>query len=246
MRRVWSLLVAVVPVACGAPADSPTSGAQAVMGQVEVHPAVQLTEAQQEGMLIFESLCWTCHGSAGRGDGPAVQSGSVPAPPSFHQPQYATATGEQLARLFTPTVAGEDPDHPHMQYVASLLRPERFDAALSFVPAIAYPSEIPGSAIAGRRIYEFRCVGCHGPEGRGDGPAAASLTMMRPADFTADTLIARSNWDALYRRIREGGRQVHGSSMPPWAVVFSDAETWDLVAYIATFQDVLQPPHWMP
>jgi cytochrome c553 len=31
-------------------------------------------------------------------------------------------------------------------------------------------------------IFESRCVACHGPEGRGDGPAAANLNP-RPRDF---------------------------------------------------------------
>jgi hypothetical protein len=41
-----------------------------------------------------------------------------------------------------------------MQFVASLLKPERFGDALSFVQVLAYPPEIPGSAFAGKAIYD--------------------------------------------------------------------------------------------
>jgi mono/diheme cytochrome c family protein len=70
---------------------------------------------------------------------------------------------------------------------------------------------------------------------------------MPPADFTTDTLIAARNWEAVFRRIREGGRAVHGSSMPPWGIVLSEEETWDVVAFLATFQPgVLSRPAWAP
>ena len=35
----------------------------------------------------------------------------------------------------------------------------------------------------GRRVYAPRCAVCHGPDGRGNGPAAPSL-IPRPRDFT--------------------------------------------------------------
>jgi mono/diheme cytochrome c family protein len=134
-----------------------------------------------------------------------------------------------------------------MQYVSSLLRPERFTEALSFIPALSYPPEILGSALAGERLYDYRCSGCHGVSGRGDGTASGSLIQMPPADFTTDTLIAARNWEAVFRRIREGGRAVHGSSMPPWGIVLSEEETWDVVAFLATFQPgVLSRPAWAP
>ena len=66
--------------------------------------------------------------------------------------------------------------------VALLLAP-----ALSLLPAKApaqeagreqltladWPAE--GAAARGRRVYENYCLGCHGEEGAGDGPAARYL-----------------------------------------------------------------------
>ena len=127
-----------------------------------------------------------------------------------------------------------------MRYVMSILQPEKFMEALSYVPALIYPSEIPGSAIAGHAIYEPRCAVCHGETGRGDGVAAESLITATPADFTKDTLIATRDWVALFHRIREGGQGRH-TSMPPWGMLFTDAEMWDLVAFIAALQDGVFP-----
>lgn len=240
------LLVAFVIMlgACDAPSETPVADTDVAAAPAPV--SFVLTPTQIQGRAIYETMCWTCHGRAGRGDGPAVEAGSMTPPPTFHTQDFSRATTVELERRFGALVDDADPNHPHMQYVRSLLRPENFTAALSFVPALSYPPEIPGSAIAGEALYSVRCVGCHGERGQGDGRTAAALVDMPPADFTTDTLLAAQDWDAVFARIREGGREVHGSSMPPWGIVFSDAETWDLVAYIATFQaGLLSTPPWM-
>ena len=244
MGKLAMVAVCAALVGCAGPSDSPATETDAVASGSAPFP---LTAMQEQGRVIYETMCWTCHGNAGRGDGPAVQAGSIPAPPSFHSQEYAGATADGLGQRFSAGVAGVDPRHPHMQYVSSLLRPERFTEALSFIPALSYPPEILGSALAGERLYDYRCSGCHGVSGRGDGTASGSLIQMPPADFTTDTLIAARNWEAVFRRIREGGRAVHGSSMPPWGIVLSEEETWDVVAFLATFQPgVLARPAWMP
>ena len=144
-------------------------------------------------------------------------------------------------RRFTAALAGEDDTHPHMRYVTSILQPDKFTDALGYLPALIYPAEIPGSAIAGSVLYEKRCRACHGDEGRGDGPTAPYLGSAQPADFTQDPLIASRDWGGVFARIREGGQGRH-TSMPPWGVVFTDEEMWDLVAFIGSLQPDVFPP----
>lgn len=196
-----------------------------------------MTAAQRRGQQIFDMVCWTCHGSTGRGDGPAVMAGSIEAPPNLLDSRYAEMTPDRIVRLFGTTLEREDAEHPHMKYVSSLFDPEKFRDALRYVPALAYPQELPGSAIAGREIYARRCQGCHGAGGHGDGPWASQLEVRAPADFTQDTLLASHDYQAAFARIREGGRAVHGSSMPPWGVVLSEQEIWDVLTYITLFQE---------
>lgn len=247
MRKPTLLALVALLSGCGeAPPPAEEPAQQLAAAPMEGGP-ITLTAIQEEGRVIYQTICWTCHGTSGRGDGPAAQAGSIPPPPTFHTQDYATATGDELTRRFRVGMDEADPDHPHMQYVASLLRPERFGAALAYVPALAYPPELPGSALAGQEIYAFRCAACHGEDGRGHGSASEALTAAAPADFTQDSLLAARDWDAVHRRIREGGQQVHGSSMPPWGMVLTDAQMWDLVAYLATFQPgLLSTPPWEP
>jgi len=244
MRKLVLSVAVVAAAGCSVPPDAPTETARASAPMVG-HVPVVLTAQQEEGRVIFETMCWTCHGPAGRGDGPAVQAGAITPPPTFHSPSYTEASADELARRFRLGMDGADPNHPHMQFVASLLKPERFNEALSFIPALSYPPEIAGSAFAGKKIFDFRCAGCHGSEGLGDGPAAGALITVRPANFQQDTLLAARNWDAVYNRIKQGGQSVHGSSMPPWGIVLSDNDIWDLVAYLSTFQPgLVSDPPW--
>lgn len=243
MRKLAFSILSVALAACSGTGEPPATNSAASVPESPEHVAVTLTPEQEQGRVIFEAVCWTCHGTGGHGDGPARTDAIVP--PTFQTQDYALATRSTLQQRFQAGLEGDDPAHPHMQYVAKLVRPESFAAALAYVPVLAYPREIPGSAINGQRIYQFRCAGCHGKTGRGDGPGAENLIDMRPVDFTTDTLVASAKWDAVHAKIRDGGDRVHGSIMPSWSVVLNDADTWDLVAYLATFQpNLVAPPNW--
>lgn len=219
--------------------DSVASPAQAL---VEAPMPFQLTEEQARGEVVYETMCWSCHGFAGRGDGPAVQAEAIPAPPDFKSVVLARKSVKQLQADFRSQAGSLDPDNPHMANVLSVVDVDAFSAALAYLPALTYPPEIPGSAIAGHRNYLLRCQTCHGATGQGNGPGAEVLDL-KPADFTRDTLLASRDFQAAFQKIRSGGGGVHGSSMPAWGVMFNDGDVWDLVAYISTFQPgVLSPP----
>jgi len=245
MRNLALLALTTALAACAEPGGSPpvqSAPSEPAAAASQVHQAVALTPEQAEGKLTFESVCWTCHGAGGHGDGPARTEKVHP--PSFHTASYAAATPADLMERFRATLQGSDPSHPHMQYVVKLVREESFARALAYVPALVYPPEIPGSAVHGQEIYQFRCAGCHGISGHGDGPGAAGLVEVKPVDFTTDTLVATGDWDAVHAKVRDGGQRVHGSTMPPWGTILTEADVWDLVAYMATFQPGLvgKPP----
>lgn len=95
----------------------------------------------------------------------------------------------------------------------------------------------PGSDLAagtpiGQRIYAQHCAVCHGPDGKGDGPAAPSL-VPRPRDFSGGVFKFKSSAssqpprrDDVRRSIRLG---VAGTSMPAWEDLLS-AQEIDAVA----------------
>ncbi len=90
---------------------------------------------------------------------------------------------------------------------------------------------------AGRGIYQKSCVHCHGPEGRGDGPAAPFMNA-RPRDFTQGWFKIRTTPtgelptdEDIFKTITMG---MPGTAMPDWKNL-SRKERRQLVSYLKTF-----------
>lgn len=97
----------------------------------------------------------------------------------------------------------------------------------------SYPC-IPGDPAQGARLYATYCASCHGPRGEGDGPAAASL-QPKPARHADGALMNPLSNDFVFKVIEKGGAAVGKSpSMAPWGGSLSNAQIWDLVAFIRT------------
>ncbi len=89
-------------------------------------------------------------------------------------------------------------------------------------------------ADAGKVKYQQFCGACHGPTGKGDGPAAASLNP-KPRDHS-DTKYMKSLSDAQISKIIKMGGSAVGKSptMPPWGGALSDDDIKNVVAFIRT------------
>lgn len=125
------------------------------------------------------------------------------------------------------------------------LRPVR--VAVAYAIAIASAAILPARAQSanGRKIYEAKCVECHGASGKGDGPAASLLTP-RPRDFTTGKYKIRTTEsgtgptdDDLIQSVRQG---LYGTAMPGWDRILSDEEIRDVVGYIKTLSARLVAP----
>jgi mono/diheme cytochrome c family protein len=78
----------------------------------------------------------------------------------------------------------------------------------------------------GRQLFHQDCEACHGAEGRGDGPAAASLRK-RPKDLTRIAPPPYFPDGVVAYRIANGGEV-----MPAWKSVLSADDIWDLINFI--------------
>ena len=89
-------------------------------------------------------------------------------------------------------------------------------------------------AAAGQALFEANCASCHGPEGAGDGPAAAALDPP-PANLADPAMMSTLSDAYLFWRISEGGAmEPFNSAMPPWKFL-TEEQRWQLVNYIRTF-----------
>jgi len=105
-------------------------------------------------------------------------------------------------------------------------------AALLLVLSTSYPAfAASGDAAKGKALFQSKCVTCHGPEGKGDGPAGK---MLKPpaADFTSAASKKKSEDE--FRNIIENGKP--NTSMVAWKGSLSDAQIQDLLAYVLTLR----------
>lgn len=104
-------------------------------------------------------------------------------------------------------------------------------------------TDLEAAAPLGRRVYVQRCAVCHGPDGRGNGPAAPSL-IPRPRDFTLGQFKYKSTaggeppTDADLIRVVANGLQA--SAMPYWRDVLDSSEIRAVVAYVKSLSAVFR------
>jgi copper transport protein len=82
------------------------------------------------------------------------------------------------------------------------------------------------SVAAGKKLFQDNCVTCHGPDGRGDGPAAANLNP-KPSDFRLHMPLHTD--PQFYTFIHDG---YPGTAMPAFKSAFSANDIWNLVNFL--------------
>jgi putative copper resistance protein D len=96
------------------------------------------------------------------------------------------------------------------------------------------------SVTSGALVFAANCALCHGADGRGDGPAAASLAI-KPADLTQAHVLGHNPGD-LYWWISNG----RGGVMPGFARVLSEEKRWDVINFLRARAAAAQPAALMP
>lgn len=210
------------------------------------------------GKQLYTRQCAACHGTAGRGDGPAAYL-LYPKPRDFVTANYRLVstwervpTDQDLFNTITRGMPGSAmPSWGHLPeeqrwslvyYVKSLaekpilVKPEKGAGAdgSGGEGIINVPAEPLYDAKAKERALElFRdaCASCHGPAGKGEEvqeQVDAEGFPTRPRDLTTGVFKGSPDPVHLYRRIIAG---IPGSPMPMSDWAYGD-DAWHLVHYI--------------
>jgi cbb3-type cytochrome c oxidase subunit III len=90
------------------------------------------------------------------------------------------------------------------------------------------------SVEAGKAVFAKYCRACHGAEGKGDGPGAAMLKEVKPANLTD------AKWDhggtdgEIFTTIHDGiGPKF---TMDAWEGRLKDTDIWNVVNYVKTLK----------
>jgi len=84
----------------------------------------------------------------------------------------------------------------------------------------------------GEKVYQDYCIGCHGPVGDGNGPAAPYL-LPRPVNFTTlrrHLIDGKFIGGILYYQIMNG---ITGTAMPYFKKDLESAKIWDVGNFVS-------------
>ncbi len=221
-------------------------------------PALSTVELVTLGERLYGMYCRNCHGSTGRGDGPRAPV-LDPAPRDFTSgtfkfrstPSGLPPTDEDLFRTISGGLRGTGmlpfADLPEEQrwalvaYVRKLADDETIEPDGDPLDVPEPPADLssPMRIARGAAAYErLGCAKCHGSEGRGDGESAPTLVdawgrPAAPRDLVAHPLKRGDTPEDVFRSLITG---LDGSPMPGYRDAASDADVWDLVAFIESLQ----------
>jgi mono/diheme cytochrome c family protein len=247
--KTLKLMFCVTAVALALPALAAAQQAESHIGKLTGH--------SDAGQKLYYRFCWGCHGFRGDGNGenaPYV----TPQPRNFVAASFkcrSTPTGTLPTDedLYNAVTRGFNTTN--MPSWISLTEQQRADL-VAFIKTLSprWKSEKPSEALKipaeppvtlesikhGQELFQkLECWKCHGPEGRGDGPSASTLTdsndqPIRPYNFAVGSRFkcGATNSD-LYRIFMTG---LDGTPMPSFADVIKPEEAWDLVHFLRTLQ----------
>jgi mono/diheme cytochrome c family protein len=97
---------------------------------------------------------------------------------------------------------------------------------------VAQAPTTKGDPAKGKEKFELICASCHGPGGKGDGPAAAALDP-KPRDLSDPAYVSTLTDEHIFKTVKEGGASVGKSPlMPAWGGTLTDDDIWNVMAYV--------------
>jgi cytochrome c oxidase cbb3-type subunit 2 len=217
----------------------------------------KLTGNAAHGGDLYYRYCWGCHGARGDGNGEnapylnilprnfvaatfkcrSTPTGTLPLDTDLYDsiqrgfvnsnmPSWAPLTPQQRADL--------------VAFIKTFSARWKTEKGGDPIPIGAEPAVTLDSIKHGKELFtKLECWKCHGPEGRGDGPSAATLTdsndqPIRPFNFASGSRFkcGATNRD-MYRDFMTG---LDGTPMPSFADNIKPEDAWDLVHYLRTLQ----------
>jgi mono/diheme cytochrome c family protein len=223
----------------------------------------KLTGHASAGKQLYYRFCWGCHGFRGDGNGENAPYLN-PTPRNFVQATFkcrSTVTGTLPTDEDLYNSIGRGFNTTNMPSWISLSNQQRVDL-VAFIKTLSprWKNDKPGVPITvrpepkltvesikhGQELFQkLECWKCHGQEGYGDGPSAATLTdsndqPIRPYNFSVGSRFkcGATNQD-LYTIFITG---LDGTPMPSFADVVKPEDAWDLVHFLRTLQVTHKSP----
>lgn len=210
------------------------------------------------GRYVFQNNCVACHGRFGDGRGELAPT-LKPPPRNFSHgvfkfrstPPGSLPTNDDLTRIVRRGLGGTAmPIFAHLsdrdvRAVVEYLKrfSSRWKNPANYQPPLVVPdkpawfeddAELSQRTARGRTLFTTTCAPCHGTDGSGNGPAAATLQdtwgqPISPRDLRKDPLRAGSEPEQIFRTLITG---LDGTPMASFLETTSAEQRWELSAFL--------------
>ncbi|MDA7887975.1 c-type cytochrome [Akkermansiaceae bacterium] len=214
------------------------------------------------GLRTFERMCVQCHGRTGRGNGPWAETmtnkprnlrtgtfkfrttpyGKLPSDSDLRRTIRSGISGTAMptfAKMSDSEIEGI------VTYVQSLSR--RWQDDTNYAVPIKLPDppawfkdleKINDHVVQGQTLFAKTCASCHGPSGKGDGPASKGLIdvwerPITPANLSEAHYKSGDSPADLFRTISTG---LDGTPMVGFHGALKPEEIWNLVAHVRSLR----------
>lgn len=227
--------------------------AWSVLGVAQEAHVGKLIGSAKHGKALYVRYCIYCHGPRGDGRGQSAPY-LDPKPRDFTKALFkcrSTPSGSLPLDSDLYNTISRGIHASGMPSWKPLLKQERVDL-IAYIKTFssAFQEEKPGKPIEippepasspesiarGAQLFQnMNCWSCHGKDGRGHGPSAATLTdssgnPITPFDFTSGSRFKCGDTDPdMFRDLMTG---LDGTPMPSFATALSSEDKWDVVHYI--------------
>ena len=213
------------------------------------------------GKQVYEARCLGCHGSMGDGKGPAAKFLN-PKPRDFTKGVFkfrstpgkdSLPTDSDLYHALKHGLWGtsmpawyslkDEELFAVIQYLKTFSKRWESEDIKESIPVPPEPQLKLESIENGARLYQSKCMICHGPEGKGNGPLAGKVKdtwgyPIQPANFTlsaGEKGGVKLGHDSrhLYITLMTG---IGGVPMPLYQDQLSPSEIWDIVHYVQSLR----------
>lgn len=181
-----------------------------------------------EGWKLYNTYCFLCHGTTGKGDGPLAKSLKL-TPRNLTDPVIiGQRSDRELVRLIR-GMGAHDKVSDMPQWGTVLAEPQ-VESLVSYIRFLSSsPHGLVGDPQVGQQVYQRYCFACHGNDGKGNG-VLSKLLPINPTDHTDAGVMDAMDNRMLKKIILHGeGRD---SYMPAWDGILTEAEVDALVSYI--------------
>lgn len=215
----------------------------------------------ERGHKAFLAYCAMCHGDGGNGDGDMAASlaqSGVKIARLNDLYMMGRLTTEQVTEVIKkggghtgrsnvmPAWGEKLKDDMIADITAYVVQLPAENPAIPLSTLEHYMAAPDGVPADGRKLYVRHCSACHGEQGKGDGPTAASLkadhqTTVR--NLTDSAYLGTRTDKELFATISLGGGHFKKATyMPAWTVTLTPEQIKDLVAYVRAISNTPSKP----